>query len=342
MHLPFVSVVIVTYNSEDYIERCIDSLFRLDYPQFEVIIVDGGSTDKTIQKVKSKAIINPGKINLICNENSGVSADRNRGINASKGKYIFLLDADTSVEHNSLKELVELIEAKPMIGIAQPKIVLMDHEKICNAGTQMDRFGWTLSTASGENRLECNSSRELICGDTTAMLVRKSAVNKVGLFDEFFYYYYEATDLSYRIVLNGSKIVYWPKSVVYHKVGHARKRKPLTWRLFSFNLYHLAFIIKNYNINEIVQFGFPVFLVTFLSSLYFLAKKRINVALSILKSLITVTKNFNTIWSKHLLVKHWIRNTAESKKTRVNIDGLFAKPLWKDVFRELKLLSLEE
>lgn len=333
-HLPFVSIVVAAYNSEVYIEKCLDSVLKLNYPQFEVIVVDGGSIDDTIHKIKLKIRTNQDKIRLICNKNLGVSADRNVGIEASRGKYIFLLDADTLVEKDSAKELAQLMDADSKIGIAQPKILSLNGRKICNAGTQMDHYGWTFAAGTGENRWKYESPRELICADTTAVLVRKSILEKTGLFDEYFFYYYEATDLSYRIVVSGSKIVYWPKAVVRHKSGHVRKKKTLSWRLFSFNLYHLAFIVKNYKLKEIARFGFPVFLATVLSSLYFLLKRKADVAISILKSTTVLVKEFKTIWSKHLFVSYRIRNTNGS-----NTSVPFSKSLWNLVMHDLKSLE---
>ena len=112
--IPFFSVIIPLYNKEEYIENTIKSVLNQTFQYFEIIIVDDGSTDNSFQLVSN---IKDPRINLIQQENKGVSVARNTGINQSKSEYITLLDADDLWKREHLHELKRLIEIFPKAGL---------------------------------------------------------------------------------------------------------------------------------------------------------------------------------------------------------------------------------
>jgi len=119
---PFVSVVVVTKNEEKNICKCLESLLAQDYPKdkYEVIIVDGVSTDRTQEICKQYPV------RLIAAEKSGISYQRNRGIEAAKGKYVAFTDADCIVEKAWLRKLVAQIEKcdEDIVAVGGPNLVL--------------------------------------------------------------------------------------------------------------------------------------------------------------------------------------------------------------------------
>lgn len=100
-----VSVIVPVYNSEEYIGKTLDSIINQDFKSFEVIVIDDGSTDKSLEIVNEKLSKSTVSYNVIHQENSGVSGARNRGIEEAKGKYIVFIDADDYVTGNHLSEL---------------------------------------------------------------------------------------------------------------------------------------------------------------------------------------------------------------------------------------------
>ena len=104
-----VSIVVTVYNTEKYIEKCIDSLLRQTYENIEIILIDGGSTDRTTE-ICSKYADNYEKIRLVKKENEGVSSARNRGIDEATGKYIVFVDGDDWIENKTVQTLVWLLE----------------------------------------------------------------------------------------------------------------------------------------------------------------------------------------------------------------------------------------
>ena len=104
-----LTILIPVYNTEKYIEKCIDSLLRQTYENIEIILIDGGSTDRTTE-ICSKYADNYEKIRLVKKENEGVSSARNRGIDEATGKYIVFVDGDDWIENKTVQTLVWLLE----------------------------------------------------------------------------------------------------------------------------------------------------------------------------------------------------------------------------------------
>lgn len=104
-----ISIIIPAYNVEKYIEQCLDSLLNQTYDNYEVIIIDDGSTDRTSDIVKEYENANE-KIHLIVQKNMGVSCARNRGIEAALGKYIFFFDGDDYLPNNALEKMIATAE----------------------------------------------------------------------------------------------------------------------------------------------------------------------------------------------------------------------------------------
>ncbi|GAB1800839.1 glycosyltransferase [Priestia megaterium] len=109
MESPLVSVIIPIYNVEKYISECIESILRQTYKNIEIIAINDGSTDNSLDIVKKYAVDNP-HIKVLSQQNSGLSITRNKGINYSNGKYIYFLDSDDYILPDTLKNLIGLME----------------------------------------------------------------------------------------------------------------------------------------------------------------------------------------------------------------------------------------
>ena len=104
-----VSIIVPMYNSEKYIERCVKSLISQSYKNIEIVIVDDGSKDNSLQLIKDYAN-KDSRIKVYTQSNQGPSVARNTGLDNSTGKYIMFVDADDFIEHNMFKNLVDIIK----------------------------------------------------------------------------------------------------------------------------------------------------------------------------------------------------------------------------------------
>lgn len=218
---PIVYTVILTWNHKDVTAECLYSVLSIDYPKHMVIVVDNASQDGTAEFVRRTFP----EITVIENErNLGYAAGCNVGIRYALeqgAEYIFLLNNDTLVRSDLIDVLVSWAEAHPDDGILTPLIRYADEPKrVWFAGS---RRSWlTLDSKDfGPGRPEYVSteqSREVDYALGCAMFIRSQVLQRVGLFDESFFMYYEDMDLSLRAQSAGYKLRYVPTAAVWHRV----------------------------------------------------------------------------------------------------------------------------
>lgn len=246
--MPIFSVILVNYNGKDFVLDCIASILRSTYPNFEVILVDNGSCDDSLELVGQK-FGGDSRLKVIRNtKNLHFAEANNIGIRNTGGDFVILLNNDTEVESNWLEQ-IEVVMRDNSIGAAQPKIICYDDRNIIdNAGNYVDRLGYT----HGRGHLEKDNGQyeneeEIFFAAGTAIVIRRSVLKEVGLLDSKFLINIEDLDLSWRIRLKGYRIVYIPKSVIYHKGSRTVIKFP--GRIFITMLSRknrIATLIKNY------------------------------------------------------------------------------------------------
>jgi len=168
-----VSVIIPTYNCVNYLLSAMESVFAQTYQDFEVIVVDDGSTDGT------REVLSPytDKIKYIYQENRGVSSARNRGVRESVGEYIAFLDADDVwVGEDKLSIQVDVLERNEKVGLVYGKMAMVD-----SSGKQ---YGIKPEKTVGPTFKELIETGGHI--PTSTVLVRKKCFEKAGYFDESF------------------------------------------------------------------------------------------------------------------------------------------------------------
>lgn len=177
---PQVTVIIPVYNGASYIEETIISVLEQTYQDFELLIVNDGSTDNTLSILK-KYESNP-KVLILNKSNGGLSSARNYGIKSAKGKYISLLDADDLWEKTKLEEQIIKIQS---VG-EKTGIIFTDCTYIDSRGQVLknDHEYYHLDENFCGNVYERLISKNQICGSGSAVLIPKNIFEKVGLFDE--------------------------------------------------------------------------------------------------------------------------------------------------------------
>ncbi len=211
-----VSIIVVNWNGRPYLGECLQSLKEQTFSDFELLLVDNGSSDGSIEDVQARF---PGFAGIIKNKsNLGFGIANNQGIKIARGKYIALLNNDAQADRHWLEELVRAAEENPRAGMLASKIYLAgDGKVIDNIGHLIYRDGLN----RGRGRLEVDRGQfdrqeEVFFPSGCAALYRREMLDEIGLFDEDFFAYGDDTDIGFKGRLAGWKCLYVPTAVVYH------------------------------------------------------------------------------------------------------------------------------
>lgn len=211
--LPFVSVVVPTFNRKKLLENCLNSLFKMDYPgsKLEVIVVDGGSTDGTKVMVHRKFP----KVRFILEKRKGRSFARNTGWKRAKGEIVAYTDDDCVIDKCWLRILVSGFDSREIGGVGGPMFLLLNPKSICEKfhGTPVGNF------YLGERKL---LAKELI---TSNLAVRREVFEK-NKFDVSLAYDLEDIDFCRSLIESGYKLLYIPHAKVYHRIDPKRVAMP--------------------------------------------------------------------------------------------------------------------
>lgn len=228
---PKVTIVILNWNSKKHLSECLPSVFNQSYPNYEVILVDNGSTDGSVEFVRE----NYPQVKIIkLDKNYGTAKGYNIGIEEAlkdeNVRYIAFLDNDTKADRNWLSELVKAAEndeeMRKKVGMWASKILRMDNPKVIDTtGVILKWWGTTINRGRGEiDRGQFDNKLNIFCANTTSCLFKREMFEEVGLFDESFFADHELPDLAWRARKKGWKAKYVPTSIVYHRGGGTTKR----------------------------------------------------------------------------------------------------------------------
>lgn len=256
MTVPKVCIIVLNWNRKNDTVECIESLTGLSYPSYEIVLVDNGSTDGTVDYVAEHY---PGVIVVNNEKNLGYAGGNNRGLREAANRnadYFLILNNDTVVDRNFLNEPVALAEKDSSVGLVQSKLLYYDDGTINTTGNICDHFGW----AALRGRLESDlrqydglTDAGFFYASGACLLVRRKLYEDLGgeLFDERLFAYHEDVDLSWEARLLGYKVTYCPGSVCYHKEGKTSGRfTPGTAYWVYRN--RLRVLLKNYSLANCV------------------------------------------------------------------------------------------
>src|SRR3989338_5863573 len=207
MKEPKVSIVIVNYNGRDLTLNLLKSISRLTYKHYEIIIVDNASTDGTQEIIKK----NFKNVKLVENSKNLGYSGMNSSIKHCEGEYILFLNNDMEIGRNSLNELVETAQSDKDCIMVAPRLVNFYDKKLKSGGTWLSKSFYN-GHIKGNDRETTKEIPYLGVG-----LIRRDFVEMFGyLFDPDYFIYGEDVDLGLRIRLFGKKLLFEPKSLMYH------------------------------------------------------------------------------------------------------------------------------
>lgn len=338
MKEPGVTIVILNFNGLNDTKECLKSLLNTKYDNFKIIIADNGSVINEAKILKNGFKNNKIKI-FRFNKNYGFSGGNNKIIKKIKSKYIVLLNNDTTVNPNWLKPLIDFFEKDKSIGVVQPKILWHKDKKYFDyagaCGGFMDKYGYAFTKGRifeyrEKDRGQYDYKSEILWASGACMAIRNEALKKTGLFDPIFFNYMEEIDLCFRMRNAGYKILFQPKSVIFHKVAASASKTAFKKRFWE-HRNNLLLIIKNFPAKDLATLFPQRIVMENISIFYYLFKKRFKHALAALLSEFSIiyflpiilkkrksaningnTKNF--IYNKSIVFYYFLKNKKSFPK----------------------------
>lgn len=240
---PRVLVVILNWNSPYETLTAVESVLQITYSNFNVILVDNGSTDNSIAVLEK---ITSDRIRLIKSPtNVGFTGGSNLGFELAlrnNSDYVWLVNSDSVVGTSTLSSLVSVAESDATIGLISPMIAsLQEPSKLLNVGglyiPELPTFSSTKNLQEAQKWAVTNPNRIMLMG--TALLVRVALIHKIGMLDPAMFAYWEDTDFSLRSIKAGFRNVIDFDSIIYHKEKSAdtaaHEMKPHYWYYMARN-----------------------------------------------------------------------------------------------------------
>jgi GT2 family glycosyltransferase len=219
--LPFISIVIVTWNNKDDIRSCLESVFKIAYKNFNVIVVDNASSDNTPLIIKQefpKAILIQNEKNVFLT--GGNNAGIHLAIKNYSAQFVMVLNPDTVVQNNLLKVLLETCNSDDKVGAVAPKVIFAKGEnkgKINSTGLVYDGFMQAYDRGIfEEDKGQYDALEEVKAVSGTCILYRTQALKEVGLYYEPIKMYLDDLEISIRLRKKNWKIIYNPYTEILH------------------------------------------------------------------------------------------------------------------------------
>jgi len=257
---PLISVVIPNWNGASFLPVCLDSLKSQSFRDFEVIVVDNGSTDNSRDLLASKykwvRVVPLGK-------NEGFAGGCNHGISSSHGRWVILMNNDTEAHKDWLKNIAVAIKNKPEYSFFATKILRFDKRDILDGTGDfisrslfVFRFG-QFDTDQGQY----DGLGEIFSPCGASAVYRKTMLDDIGLLDEDFFAYLEDIDLGMRAHISGYKGFFIPDAVIYHIGGASTDSEQMSPWVYKQNIRNMFLILFK-------DIPFPVFLICIPSMIF--------------------------------------------------------------------------
>ena len=248
---PFASIVVVSYNTAEHIEGCLRSLLALDYPRSEIIVVDNGSTDGSVELVRRRF---PNVELVELGENKGFAGAASVGLFMSKGDILATVNPDVQLDRQWMSAVLDAFDAFPDAGVVGSKILYPDRVTLQHAGGVVH---YPLATTEHlgrgeEDRGQYDYSRVVSFVTGAALAMRRDVGHSLNFFDESYYpVFFEDVDLCWRAKREGWRVVYQPGAIAYHNESVTYDRRSSLYYSY-FHANRLRFVVKHYTPEQVM------------------------------------------------------------------------------------------
>lgn len=219
--LPTLTVVVLAYLDEPWIERCVRSVLGSQDVDVDVVLVDNGCTTDAVERldgVGGVTVVRPGR-------NLGFTGGCNAGAAAARGDFLGLINADAVVEPQALARLVK-VAARPEVGIATGSIRLADEPDLLNScGNPLQILGLSWAGGFREPASRHAEERDVACASGAGAVLRRSVWQSLGGFPDEYFAYHEDAEISWRCWQRGLRVRYVPDAVVLHRYEFSRNAR---------------------------------------------------------------------------------------------------------------------
>lgn len=265
-----VTVIIPNFNGENFLRSCLDSLRNQSYKEFEILVVDDGSIDTSIEIIKLE--YQEVKY-IISDSNKGFCASVNTGILNSKTPYIILLNNDTIADENFVKELLIAAKFNHDMFSCQSKMIQAHNKKLIDdAGNLYSALGWAYARGKDTNIKNFNQPSKIFASCGGAAIYKRNVFDKIGLFDEKHFAYLEDIDIGYRAKIFGYSNYYAPKSIIYHVGSGTSGSRYNEFKIKYSSRNNIYLIYKNMPLGQIVINFIPLFIGFSIKTVFFCKK----------------------------------------------------------------------
>lgn len=207
-----ITIIIPNYNGVHFMEPCLKALEHQTCRDFEILVVDNGSTDGSVRWLKEHEV--PA---VFLEENTGFSGAVNVGIRRADTPFVILLNNDTEAEPEYVEELLRAIEKSERIFSVSPKMIQMyNRDLIDDAGDMYSIMGWAYQRGVGQEAERYDRPCHIFSACAGAAIYRRKVFEEIGYFDEMHFAYLEDIDVGYRAKIAGYYNRYCPQAVVCH------------------------------------------------------------------------------------------------------------------------------
>jgi GT2 family glycosyltransferase len=234
MNEPLVYIAVLAWNHKEDTLECLASLRQMTYPNSKLLVVDNGSVDGTADVVRERF---PGVEILRSETNLGVTGGYNLGIEYAlnhRAEYVLVTNNDVIMDPEMLSEMVSAAENNKRVGVVLPKIYYYDRRNViwC-AGARWRPWPPEFKMTGREHRdgPQYGQMCDIDCAPSCCLLVERKAVEKAGMFDPKYFFYYDDWDFTERMRENGYRILFVPQAKMWHKVAASTQKsdKPARW-----------------------------------------------------------------------------------------------------------------
>lgn len=311
---PLVSIIILNYNGSKYLRKLFDSILSDTPPfRFELIIIDNGSRDNSLEIIKDycKNITQ----NIVCKvlinkTNLGFGRAMNQGLKLARGKYVAFLNCDLYIESGWLERVIEVFHQKPRVAIVQPLICDYDNPlRVQSLGLYCD---WVCNFKGANQKAQ--ETQAILAPFGAAFIARRDIFQRIGGFDPDYFLYGEEIDIGLRTWMAGFMVILTSKAKVFHKGGGVTPKQILRGYTYYYNARknQLQTIIKTFSWKMFPFVLTSLTIINFIRIINTLRFRNYHMIFGVMNAYLHIAKNFKKVIKKRYVFQRRIKKVNEA------------------------------